>query len=208
MARDMHKRSEVSGGVKDAVLRSALRLQDDDGLVELHRAGSAHAFELVVERYRQPLIRFCTQILGHHHAEDAVQETFTAAYTALQKDNRPVQLKPWLYRIAHNASISTLRRKGSTYEELDENLDGVTQPPEHFERKQRMKAIIEEISALPERQRTAIVLRELEGRTLHEIAAVLDSDTPIVKQLVYRARERLRNAVGCAGSASVAAQTV
>jgi RNA polymerase sigma factor (sigma-70 family) len=208
VSRDVRKCSEGPGGVKATVLRSALRLQDDDHLVELHRAGAAPAFEVVVERYHLPLTRFCTRLLGRDHAEDAVQETFTAAYTALRKDERPVQLKAWLYRIAHNASITTLRRKGSTYEELDENFDGVRQPPEHFERRQQLKSIIEEISALPERQRTAIVRRAFEGRTLREIAAELDVDVPVVRQLVYRARERLRKTVGCAGSASVVAQTL
>ena len=137
--------------------------------------------------------------MGQDHAEDIVQETFAAGYVALRRDTRPIQLKAWLYRIAHNRSLDLLRRKGSNYETLDENFGSDTQPPEQFERKERVKALVEQISALPEQERGAIVLQELEGHSTDEIAAELGVKVAVVGQLVYRARKRLRKAeLSCA----------
>jgi RNA polymerase sigma factor (sigma-70 family) len=183
--------------VKDALLRSTLRLQSDTRLVELLRGGFGPAFDVVVERYRVPLTRYCSRMVGPDHADDVVQETFTAGFTALGNDDRPIQLKPWLYRVAHNTAISVLRKKGrQDHEELDENYDGVRQPQEHFEQRQRLHELVARMRALPERQRTALVLQELEGRTPEEIAVELGGTVPMVRQLVHRGRERLRNGVG------------
>ena len=184
----------ASKGVERGFVRAAIscrRERSDHDLVELHRGGFETAFEMVVQRYRTALTRYCRRLVGDH-AEDVVQDTFAAGYVALRRDTRPIQLKAWLYRIAHNRSLDLLRRKGSTYETLDENFGGDTQPPEQFERKERVKALIEQISALPEQERAAIVLQELEGHSADEIAAELGVKVAAVGQLVYRARERLR----------------
>ena len=112
-------------GVKDALLRSTVRLQSDEKLVELLREGYAPAFDVMVERYRLPLTRYCARMVGPDNADDVVQDTFTASYSALGSDDRPIQLKPWLYRVAHNTAISALRKKSRhDHEELDENFDG------------------------------------------------------------------------------------
>jgi RNA polymerase sigma factor (sigma-70 family) len=183
--------------VKDVLLRSTLRLQSDEKLVELLRQGFAPAFDVMVERYRLPLTRYCARMVGADNADDIVQETFTASYSALGNDDRPIQLKPWLYRVAHNTAISALRKKGRhEHEELDENFDGVRQPHDQLEQSQRLHDLVANMRALPERQRTAIVLQELEGMSPEEIADELDGSVPMVRQLVHRARERLRNGVG------------
>jgi RNA polymerase sigma factor (sigma-70 family) len=183
-------------GVKDVLLRSSLRLQSDEKLVELLRQGHAPAFDVMVERYRLPLTRYCARMVGADNADDIVQETFTASYSALGSDDRPIQLKPWLYRVAHNTAISALRKKGRhEHEELDENFDGVRQPHDQLEQSQRLHDLVANMRALPERQRTALVLQELEGLSPEEIADELDGSVPMVRQLVHRARERLRNGV-------------
>jgi RNA polymerase sigma factor (sigma-70 family) len=186
-----------AAGVKEVLLRSTLRLQSDEKLVELLRQGHAAAFDVMVERYRLPLTRYCARMVGPDNADDIVQETFTASYSALGSDDRPIQLKPWLYRVAHNTAISALRKKSRhDHEELDENFDGVRQPHDHFEQSQRLHDLVANMRALPERQRTAIVLQELEGMSPEQIAEELDGSVPMVRQLVHRARERLRNGVG------------
>lgn len=185
-----------AAGVKEVLLRSTLRLQSDEKLVELLRQGHAAAFDVMVERYRLPLTRYCARMVGPDHADDIVQETFTASYSALGSDDRPIQLKPWLYRVAHNTAISALRKKSRhDHEELDENFDGVRQPHDHLEQSQRLHDLVANMRALPERQRAAIVLQELEGMSPEEIAQELDGSVPMVRQLVHRARERLRNGV-------------
>jgi RNA polymerase sigma factor (sigma-70 family) len=186
-----------AAGVKDVLMRSTLRLQSDEKLVELLRQGFAPAFDVMVERYRLPLTRYCARMVGPDQADDIVQETFTASYSALGSDDRPIQLKPWLYRVAHNTAISALRKKSRhDHEELDENFDGARQPHDHLEQSQRLHDLVANMRALPERQRAAIVLQELEGMSPEEIAEELDGSVPMVRQLVHRARERLRNGVG------------
>jgi RNA polymerase sigma factor (sigma-70 family) len=152
---------------------------------------------MIVERYRLPLTRYCARMVGADNADDVVQDTLTASFTALGSDDRPTQLKPWLYKVAHNAAITALRKKGrQKQEELDENLNGVTQPHDQLEQTQRLHDLVANMRALPERQRMALVLQELEGLTPEEIADELDGSVPMVRQLVHRARERLRNGVG------------
>src|SRR5688500_16060149 len=165
---------------KAAVRDSALRLQNDDRLVKLVRSGVGQAFDVLVERYRAPLGRYCSRIVGPDHSEDVVQDTFASAYTTLLDDDRPMQLKAWLYRVAHNTSINTLRRKSFNYEQLDENYDGVRQPPDHAMLSERLHELVARMRELPERQRAAIVLQELEGRSPEEIARELEGSVPVV----------------------------
>ena len=182
--------------VKTSILRSAVGLQSDGRLVDLVRAGSTTAYEAVVQRYRRPLVSYCGRIVGPDHAEDVVQDTFTRAHASLMGDDRPMSLKPWLYRIAHNLSLNTLRAKAWNHEELDESFDGVRQPHEHVEQKDRLRDVVARVTALPQRQRAALILQAVEGRSSEEIARELDGTVGDVRMLVHRARTRLRDAVG------------
>src|SRR3712207_1112702 len=85
---------------------SVLRVQTDERLVDLVRAGNDRAFEAIVHRYRRPLVRSCARVLPPARAEDAVQQAFLNAYAALRRSEQHVELRPWLYRIAHNASLN------------------------------------------------------------------------------------------------------
>jgi RNA polymerase sigma factor (sigma-70 family) len=174
--------------------RAALRLQKDERLVQLVRRGSDEAFEAIVARYRGPLLGYSSRLLGRERAEDVVQQVFLKGLAGLRKDERELQLKPWLYRIVHNECVNALHRQDHAHEQLDENLDGVPQPPDELDRSERLREVVVGIQNLPPRQRSAIVLRELEGRSYAEIAHQIGATTPIVRQLLHRARERLRNA--------------
>ena len=89
-----------------------LRLRSDEQLVALFRAGSDDAFRAIHDRYRTRLLAYARQML--HGAisdpEDALQDVFMRAYRALRTSDRPVALRAWLYRIAHNRCIDELRR--------------------------------------------------------------------------------------------------
>src|SRR3981189_720026 len=88
-----------------------LRLQSDERLVALTRRGNHGAFEALVSRYESRLLAFCRHMLGSREdAEDVLQEVFAAAFNAMQADNRPLNVRPWLYRIARNRSLNHLRR--------------------------------------------------------------------------------------------------
>src|SRR5215210_3359777 len=88
-----------------------LRLQTDERLVALVRRGHHGAFEALVSRYSSRLLAFCRHMLSSREdAEDVLQEVFTAAFNAILGDDREINVRPWLYRIARNRSLNHLRR--------------------------------------------------------------------------------------------------
>src|SRR5204862_1449733 len=88
-----------------------LRIQSDERLVALTRRGNQAAYEALVARYQARLLAFCRHMLGSREdAEDVLQEVFAAAFNAMLADDRPISVRPWLYRIARNRSLNHLRR--------------------------------------------------------------------------------------------------
>lgn len=171
-----------------------MRAQSDERLIDLIRAGNERAFEAVVDRYRAPLLRHCRRFLPDGRAEDAVQQTLVRAHSGIVAEVRPLRLKPWLFRIATNASIDMLRQPGWAHEPLDPDVDGVERPDQAFERHEELRATIKAVKDLPQRQRDVIVLRELEGRSYEEIADELGLTGGAVRQLLHRGRAGLRKA--------------
>jgi RNA polymerase sigma factor (sigma-70 family) len=171
-----------------------LHTQSDERLVDLTRAGNDRAFEAIVARYRRPLLRYSRRLLPAERAEDAVQQAFLNAYRAIGAGEAELNLRPWLYRVVHNASLSLLRQNGWSHEELDDQFDGVQQPPQAVEQSERLREVVRAVQDLPERQRNAMVLRELEGRSYEEIATTLGVSGGAVRQLLNRARTNLRAA--------------
>ena len=89
-----------------------LRLQSDERLVALIRRGNHGAFEALMSRYQSRLLAFCRHMLGSREdAEDVLQEVFAAAFNAICADDRPLKVRPWLYRIARNRSLNHLRKQ-------------------------------------------------------------------------------------------------
>ena len=168
--------------------------QSDERLVDLTRAGNGRAFEAIVTRYRRPLLRHCARLLPPGRAEDAVQQAFLNAYRAIVAGENELRLRPWLYRIAHNASLNLLRQNGWDYDEIPADFDGVIQPPQAVEQSERIRELVRAVKDLPERQRDAVILRELEGRSYEEISAALGVTDGAVRQLLNRARNTLRGA--------------
>ena len=97
-----------------------LRLQSDDRLIALVRRGNHHAFEALVARYQARLLAFCRHMLSSKEdAEDVLQEVFAAAFNAILADERAINVRPWLYRIARNRSLNHLRRTQADRRRLD-----------------------------------------------------------------------------------------
>jgi RNA polymerase sigma factor (sigma-70 family) len=172
-----------------------LRLQPDDRLVALLREGHARAFDEISRRYRAALVRFACAFVPDSRAEDVVQEAMLRAHDALLDGDAEVALRPWLYRIVRNGAISE-RRTIRPYEEIDDQYDGVPQPPDIVERRERFREVLAGVVDLPDAQREALVSTELEGETHEEIAQRLDTTPGGVRQLVFRARTTLRNGLG------------
>ncbi len=170
-----------------------LRAQSDERLVDLVRAGNEAAFEAIVARYRRPLLRYCSGFMSEARAEDAVQTTLVSAFDALRSTRGEMTLRPWLYRIAHNTALNALRDRALHYEELSEEIDGVERPDQAYDRNESLRDLVAALGALPDRQRHAMVLHELEGRSYEEIATKLGVSDGSVRQLLNRARNTLRS---------------
>jgi RNA polymerase sigma factor (sigma-70 family) len=171
-----------------------LAMQSDERLVKLVRTGHERAFDAIVQRYRKPLVNFCRRILPESRCEDAVQQTFINAHAALLASDEQLQLKPWLYAITRNAALNMLRQNGWNYDEIPLDFDGVRRPDQVFEQRAQLQQTVAAVNDLPERQRSALVMRELEGRSYAEIALALGANDGAVRQLLNRARVTLRDA--------------
>jgi RNA polymerase sigma factor (sigma-70 family) len=171
---------------------SLLRLQPDERLAALAALGQEPAFEVLVRRYRLSLVRACQRILPDGRAEDAVQQALLSAYQALRRHGPPDRFRPWLHRIAVNAAIKMASEPAAT--RAPEALAGGEQPDEGDELRERVRSTLRAISALPARQRRALVARELEGRSHQEIARELGLSGDAVRQLIHRARTSVRAA--------------
>ncbi len=154
------------------LLGPALRAQPDRRLVKLVREGYEAAFEEIVRRYRRPLDRFAAAIVGGR-SEDVTQDAFSKALLALRGTTTEIELKPWLYRIVRNTALNELRDRPPAAEELGEAIPGGRSAAAEAERREEIGELMERLRALPEPQRAAIVMRELEGLSHEEIAAAL-----------------------------------
>ncbi len=173
---------------------SLLRLQADDRLVALVRDGHDPAFTAVVDRYRSELLRYCTRIVGESRAEDVVQQAFLNAHTAMTSSRSEIRLRPWLYRIAHNAGLNVLRSSPQQVE-LDDRYPSTGGLEQDVEDRERLQAAFAAIALLPEPQRDALTLQALEGRSHEEIASALGVSSSAARQHVHRARTTIRAAV-------------
>ena len=172
--------------------------QSDERLVALARSGSERAWAEITRRYGRQLRAYCARFVGVSRAEDVVQQTFLQAFLALRDGSqREIALRAWLYRIAHNCSIDVLRKGSPDYDQLDLEYDGVAQPPTLFEQREEVRRLVARMRALPDAQRQALALRELEGRSYEEISAQLGHSGSGVRQLIFRARTALRNSAAC-----------
>jgi RNA polymerase sigma factor (sigma-70 family) len=177
------------------LLGTALRAQPDRRLVTLVREGYETAFEEIDRRYRQPLNRFAASIVGGR-SEDVTQDALSKALLALRGSNAEIELRPWLYRIVRNTALNDLRDRPPPGEELGKAIPGARSAAAEAEGRQELRELMERLRALPEPQRAAIVMRELEGLSHEEIAAALGVSGGAARQAIYRARAALREGLG------------
>src|SRR4051794_12213608 len=108
---------DVQATCRMTAIPATLRLRREGTLRSRAARGDAAAFAAVYERHHQALYRYCRSILHHEEdAQDALQSTMAKAFAALQDERRDFELKPWLFRIAHNEAVSILRRRRETTE--------------------------------------------------------------------------------------------
>jgi RNA polymerase sigma factor (sigma-70 family) len=174
-----------------------LKLQGDEKLIAMARSGNAGAFEMIVDRYQGRLLGFCRQMLGStEDAEDVLQEVFVNAYRAMLADEREINLRPWLYRIARNRCLNQLRKPSA---DAQESMDMVPEveaasTAEKVHNREEFRQIIADVNKLPETQRSALLLREMDALSYEEIADAMETTVPSVKSLLVRARISLGEA--------------
>jgi RNA polymerase sigma factor (sigma-70 family) len=171
-----------------------LRMQSDERLVGLLRRGNQAAFGVLVSRYEVRLLAFCRHLLrSREDAEDVLQEVFTSAYKAMLADDRPIKVRPWLYRIARNRCLNHLRRITAIGVDSIEDHFSEHGPStsDTFQRREDLWQLVGDIQQLPESQRSALLLREMEALSYEQIAEVMDKTIPSVKSLLIRARRAL-----------------
>src|SRR3954468_9898943 len=173
----------------------ALRAQPDRRLVDLVRDGYDAAFEEIVRRYRRPLARFAAAIVGGR-SEDVTQDAFSKALPALRRSEAEIELRPWLYRIVRHTALTALRGRAPAAAELAEALPGTRSTAAEVEAREEIRDLMDRLQALPESQRAALVMRELEGLGHDEIAAALGVSGGAARQAIYRARAALRDGLG------------
>src|SRR5271166_6365988 len=133
-----------------------LRLQSDERLIALTRKGNHAAFEVLCTRYQARLLAFCRHMLSSKEdAEDVLQEVFAAAFNAVLADEREINVRPWLYRIARNRSLNHLRRTTSIgVDSMDVHVaDGGVSTSDKAHRREEFRLLLDDISRLPETQR-------------------------------------------------------
>jgi RNA polymerase sigma factor (sigma-70 family) len=166
---------------------------NDRRLVRRAARGDSDAFATIFRRYQQDLYRYCVAILGDSQdAQDALQNTMVKALRALPGEHRQVELKPWLYRIAHNESIELRRRTRPTVPLDEEAIAPGGGPEQTAADRGRLRDLLADIGELPGRHRGALLMRELGGLGFEQIAAALDTSPAAARQVVYEARRSLR----------------
>ena len=174
-----------------------LKLQGDARLIAMARSGNGGAFETIVDRYQGRLLGFCRQMLGStEDAEDVLQEVFVNAYRAMLADDREINLRPWLYRIARNRCLNHLRKPTADPQESMDLVPMVeaASTAEKVHNREEFRQLLSDVGKLPETQRSALLLREMDAMSYEEIAQAMETSVPSIKSLLVRARISLAEA--------------
>jgi RNA polymerase sigma-70 factor (ECF subfamily) len=170
---------------------------DDEGLIERTLRGELSAFEQLVERHRGVVFRTAARIVGRDEAEDVTQDAFLRAFHRLQQYRGTAAFRTWLLQITQNAAFDTLSRARRHPTEAESqppdvpDRDPVRQPAAALERRERQQRLEGKLGLLRPEYRSLLVLRDLEGFSYTEIAAVLEMPLGSVKGRLHRARDEL-----------------
>src|SRR5207237_8684316 len=147
--------------------------------------------EALVQRYQSRLLAFCRHMLGStEDAEDILQEVFAASFNAVLADDRAINVRPWLYRIARNRCLNHLRRPVAAGQDSMAvfERDGGSSTADTVHKREEFRQIVADVQQLPETQRTALLLREIDALSYDQIAEAMETTVPSVKSLLVRAR--------------------
>jgi RNA polymerase sigma-70 factor (ECF subfamily) len=170
-------------------------------LVQLTLGGDSAAFEQIILRYENRIMAMAARLLGaREEARDVTQEVFLRAFKYLHRLDVQKPLEPWLMRIAVNVCRDAARlrqRRLATFVDVDEpeRVDESPDPYAGLARKQEHLILQKALETLPEKERLAIVLRDVEGLSTAEVASILRSSETTVRSQVSRGRLKLKAAI-------------
>ena len=164
-------------------------LTDDRKVIERVLKGDKEAFNLLIRRWEKPIYSFIVRMIGDRdEGMDICQDCFMKAYRELRTLKDPDRFSAWLYRIAHNACLSRLRKSyGKKWVELDSDAESPHVPAEN------RLAVEKALRQLPEDQREVVILKVFQGLKFGEISAIQDAPVSTVKSRLYMAFEKLRS---------------
>jgi RNA polymerase sigma-70 factor (ECF subfamily) len=184
--------------------------ESDDELIARCRNGDMSAFDLIVQRYKVPLVNFAYRFVDDQEtAEDLAQETFIRIYKNVKRYRRDMAgFRTWMYRIAANLCKNELRNRNRRLEILvnppmadwDTDSDPIESasdtsggPDHQLEEKELQRVLAQAISRLPEKLRAALILRDIEGMPYEEISRIINRPVGTVKSRINRARLMLKD---------------
>ncbi len=168
-------------------------MRDERRLARRAARGDRAAFAAIFRRHQQDLYRYCVAILGNgHDAEEALQNTMVKALGALPGERREIELKPWLYRVAHNESIDLRRRKRPSEPLVEDAPAPGADLAQSAADRGRVRDLLADIGELPERQRGALVMRELADLDFEQIGVALETSPAAARQVLCEARRSLQ----------------
>ena len=172
------------------------------------KQGDEVSFELLLQRYRRPLCHFLNRMVRDAaQAEDLAQEVFLRVYRARREYEPSAKFTTWLFRIATNLALNSIRDGRHRQSELSldapaegedgseisvEVADGTPVVEEQLVERDRMAVVRKAIFALPEKQRAAVLLHKYQELDYDEIARILGCSVSALKSLLFRAYETLR----------------
>jgi RNA polymerase sigma factor (sigma-70 family) len=163
----------------------------DRVLVGRVRRGDAQAFETIFRRYQTPLLSYCRHMLGNRdEAEDALQQAFIRAHRGLVSSAPPRELRPWLYTIARNCCHSAIAARRPV-DDLADHEPSIAGLAEAVRDRADLRDLVRDVQALPEDQRSALLLAELGDLSHEEIARIVECPPRKVKALIHQARTAL-----------------
>jgi RNA polymerase sigma factor (sigma-70 family) len=174
-----------------------LATKSDERLACLARQGHEGAFDTLVQRYRVPLLTYCRRMgLSQWRAEEVLQQALLQTWLALRSGTTVRDPKSWLYRIVHNGAVNAMRRTSEDHARLTDAIHHraalMDEASPHWPT--AMREALDEVVALPQMQREAVLLTAIDGQTHREAAGTLGITDGAVRGLLYRARATLRGA--------------
>lgn len=181
-----------------------MAIESDLELMLRVRDGDAASFEVLLRRYRLPLVSFFRRMIRDQElAEDLAQEVFLRVYRSRERYQPEARFTTWLYRIATNLALNAIRdRKDEVSEAPIEDADGPSGPERFVDphptveqrlvQDARQRLIRQAVDGLPEKQRAAVILHKYQEADYRQIARILSVSESAVKSLLFRAYETLR----------------